>query len=96
MCNKTGGVGRCPLLGSKFVLKRPSQELSCCPEQRSGHFWEVTFLRCHMLKLIGGLVIVRLREAVRFWEGPLREAPLHKMYAISYFRDSTDVCKSAN
>jgi hypothetical protein len=30
-----------------------------------------------MLKSIGALVGVRLREVVLFWEGPLREAPLY-------------------
>ena len=29
-----------------------------------------------MLKSIGAFVFVRSREVVRFWEGPLREAPL--------------------
>jgi len=30
-----------------------------------------------MLKSIGAFVCVHSREVVRFWEGPLREAPLY-------------------
>ena len=39
-----------------------------------------------MLKSIGAFVCVRLRGVVRFWEGPLREAPLYRHSASLYMR----------
>ena len=37
-----------------------------------------------MLKSIGAFVCVRSREVVRFWEGPLREAPLYTQHSTIY------------
>ena len=43
-----------------------------------------------MLKSIRAFVFVRSREVVRFWEGPLREAPLYSlgMVKMEAFDDS--------
>ena len=69
-------MAKCPLFGSNFVLKDASLNFASvrCPEERGGHFSEVYI--DSMLKSIGAFVCVRSREVVRFWEGPLREAPL--------------------
>ena len=75
-------VAKCPLFGSNFVLKDASlnfAKLCQCPlsggERRSllGGWFYIN----SMLKSIGAFVCVRSREVVRFWEGPLREAPLY-------------------
>jgi len=70
-------VAKCPLFGSNFVLKDASLNFASVrfPEERGGRFSEVSFT--FMLKSIGAFVCVRSREVVRFWEGPLREAPLY-------------------
>ena len=51
-----------------------SELLSAVRSREAVASWRLLSIRC-MLKLIGGLVIVRYSEAVCFWEGPLREAP---------------------
>ena len=72
------GCGQVSAIGGNFVLKEASLDFAsvCCPEQRGGRFSEDTFT----LKSIGAFVFVRLREVVRFWESPLREAPLYNNY----------------
>ena len=73
-------MAKCPLFGSNFVLKDASLNFARvrCLEERGGRFSEVSFILANsMVKSIGAFVCVRLREVVRFWEGPLREAPLY-------------------
>ena len=52
-----------------------------------------------LLKSIGTFVFIRSREVVRFWEGPLREAPLYSLLLFArcaaYARGTTGSTHSA-
>ena len=73
------------VLGGYFCTAATTLESAPCPlsgaERRSllgGQF----YIKC-MLKSIGDFVFVRSKEVVRFWEGPLREAPLYICTSIA-------------
>ena len=73
------GCGQGPLFGSIFVLKDASPDCSGCPlsgVERRSLLGGCLYIKC-MLKSIGAFVFGRSREVGRFWEGPLREAPLY-------------------
>ena len=69
-------------LSVSVVRRREAQRWSChCPlsggeRHRGGRFSEVNFIK-YVLKSIGGVVLVRSKEVVRFSEGPLRAVPLY-------------------
>ena len=74
-----GNKATWPLFGGSFVLKDASLDCGRCPlsgVERLSLLGGYLHTKC-MLKSIGTLVLGRPREVGRFWEGPLREAPLY-------------------
>ena len=68
-------MAKCSLFGNNFVLKAATPDIVNvrCPEQSGGRFSEVCF---KLLAYYNQSVLQRCPwEVVRFWEGPLREAP---------------------
>ena len=73
------GCSQWPLFGSIFVLKDASPDCGGCPlsgVERRSLLGGCLYIKC-MLKSISAFVFGRSREVGRFWEGPLREAPLY-------------------